>query len=250
MSHNLLVTYRVLVAVLISAAIAVLIFLYYAKINRRRMRALQQERKLIEAQKYISGLENERKRIAKELHDGIANDLLGLEIKLSANEETKNSWIVKDIAKIRSGVRDISHELIPPEFCKLGLDDVLSYYINNVMSKSGIKVVYTTDHSLSVGEVSEHVSLEVYRIVQELLSNILKHAQATCVTIDVKTLESPLAEIIITDDGLEWTYDTSAHSVGAITTTDRAVSIGAQVEYLRINNLNVKSIIFNKHYGC
>lgn len=244
--------YRILVGVVAIAAIVIFVFFYYAKVNRRRFQDMQRERKLTDAKNYISGLENERKRIAKELHDGIANDLLGLEIKLSASTDVRASWIAYDIAKIRNGVRDISHELIPPEFSRLGLDEVLTYYINNVVRRSGIKVNYNTDNTLAVDAIPEHVALEVYRIVQELLSNVLKHSQASCVNIDVKTPESSpsMVQITISDDGPEWTYDTSAYGVGALTTSDRAASIGAKVEYTRLNKLNVKCITFKKHYGC
>lgn len=242
--------YRILVVVLILLAIAIFIVIYFAIFNRRRLAAMRQEMSLAQAQKYISGLENERNRIGKELHDGIANDLLALEIKLSSAKNNDSSWIVPEIAKIRDSVRNISHELMPPEFSQLGLDDILSYYLNDVVAKTDLKATFTTDNSLPVGAVSEHVALEIFRIVQELLSNIIKHSKASFVILNIESLTPAVARISISDDGIEW----SAHSVssgsGVKTVADRAMSIAANIEYKRVSNRNIKCITFAKAYGC
>jgi signal transduction histidine kinase len=238
--------YLILIGVVMLLVVIVVAIICFLIFNRRRIQAMKQEQKLSEARKYISGLESERNRLAKDLHDGVSNDLLGLEIKLSSYDKEQYGWIADDIAKIRNGVRYISHELMPPEFSRLGLEEILSFYVKDVVSKSGIKTELNTDGSLTVGVVSEHVALEVYRIVQELLSNILKHSSASRVIIDIRSLNSAVASICITDDGIAWSGDAVVDGSGVKTVADRAVSIGATIEYKRSSNQNIKCIIFDK----
>ena len=238
--------YQMFIGLSALLGIAIVTIIYFVVSNRRRIMAMKQELKLAEAQRYISGLESERKRLAKDLHDSVANDLFGLEIKLSSQSDKDYGWIVEEISKIRDGVRYISHELMPPEFSKLGLDEILSFYVDNVVRKSGITITYNSDKTLTVGTISEPVALEVYRIVQELLSNILKHSEATSVIIDIKTLKPTRAMICITDNGIEWTGHADAYGSGIKTVADRAMSIGATIEYKRSSNQNIKCITFDK----
>ena len=81
--------------------------------NKMRLVRLRNEAELNEARRYIDGLEAERKRMAKELHDGVANELLGFSFKL--REVAKGDdlqTLVPAIEKIRQGVRSVSHGLM------------------------------------------------------------------------------------------------------------------------------------------
>jgi signal transduction histidine kinase len=181
-----------------------------------------------------------------ELHDGIANDLLALEIKLSSLSESDYGWIAREVAAVRNGVRNVSHELIPPEFARLGLDDVLSYYVANLSRQSKITITLTTDGSFGVGDVRDAVALTVYRIIQELLSNILKHSCASSVIIDIRSLTPKVANISITDDGIESPGNIVGLGLGIKTVADRLMSIDAKFEYKRFTNQNIKRITFEK----
>lgn len=87
---------------------------YYMK-NRRR------KEKLAALQSHIDGIEQERGRLAKDLHDGICNDLYGIEMLLQA--DTSREELLTDIEKIRTEVRRISHEMMPPALLDVNLDE-------------------------------------------------------------------------------------------------------------------------------
>jgi signal transduction histidine kinase len=221
-------------------------FACYVVVAQRRIAALKRDREKASAHEYVCGVDSERARVGMELHDGIANDLLALEIKLSSLSESDYGWIAREVAAVRNGVRNVSHELIPPEFARLGLDDVLSYYVANLSRQSKITITLTTDGSFGVGDVRDAVALTVYRIIQELLSNILKHSCASSVIIDIRSLTPKVANISITDDGIESPGNIVGLGLGIKTVADRLMSIDAKFEYKRFTNQNIKRITFEK----
>jgi signal transduction histidine kinase len=227
--------------------IIIIAFVCYVVHTERRIAAIKRANRVAEVQQYVDGVDAERNRLGMDLHDGIANDLLAIEMKLSARSDGGDyEWIVKDIAGVRNCVRNVSHELIPPEFARLGLDEVLSCYVSDFAASNGAKVELTTDNSLGVGKVDEKTALEVFRIIQELLSNILKHSQASSVIIDIRSLTPKVASVSIVDDGIEWPGNVVGLGLGIKTVADRITSIGAKIEYKRFTNQNIKRITFEK----
>ena len=109
---------------LLVIVLIVILTLHYKKRMAEKDRSAPAEMRLNAARRYIRNLEEECKYFAKELHDGIANDLLGLQMKI---ENTTNSDNVQElgtlIKEVRNNVRNISHELMPPEFEHLSLDE-------------------------------------------------------------------------------------------------------------------------------
>lgn len=180
------------------AAIGVLLlaigaFVVYA--GRQRRRRMQREiefaalradigRKL--TQQYVEGLENERRRMARELHDGVCNDLLAIQMNMTQGQPADST--ARLIDSCRESVRRISHELMPPEFAYASLDEVLRYFVAKQAEacKGGIEVSY---HSITEGsewaDVPDAVALEIYRIVQEAVGNAVKHSGATEIKVEV-----------------------------------------------------------------
>ena len=118
------------VALLSGLALITLLTLRHKKrIAEKKIELLKQENELNSARRYIEGLEEECKYFAKELHDGIANDLLGLQMKIETSAGKGNEQeLASLVSKLRNNVRNISHELMPPEFEHLSLDQILDRY--------------------------------------------------------------------------------------------------------------------------
>ena len=109
----------------------------------KKIELLKQENELNSARRYIEGLEEECKYFAKELHDGIANDLLGLQMKIETSAGKGNEQeLASLVSKLRNNVRNISHELMPPEFEHLSLDQILDRYAAKLTENTGIEVSY------------------------------------------------------------------------------------------------------------
>ncbi len=126
---------------------------------------------------HLKGVEEERGRLARDLHDGICNDLYGVSL-LMASPLTDQKKVVETIRQISEDVRNISHELMPPRFKNQNLNDMLTAYA--IQSKSFIdyQAINTEGKNLT-----DNVAYQVYRIIQELMQNIHKHTTATHVVI-------------------------------------------------------------------
>ena len=115
-------------AVIMAAFSAFLLLAAYYVFRRKRIRK-EEELKL--AQSYIDGLERERTRLAKDLHDGVCNDLLGIGMNMQYMQPTDESKreILALLEQVRSDVRCISHELMPPKFQVTTLAETVEAYV-------------------------------------------------------------------------------------------------------------------------
>ena len=164
----------------------------FAQIQRRTEQRLTKE--------YIDKLEKERTRLAGELHDGICNDLYALEVNIrSDNKYVPEGWL-SSLADARENIRRVSHELLPPEFKEASIDQVIYNYIES-LGNTGCKIslnILPEDCDWTV--LPGNISLNIYRIIQEAVSNSLKYAEAK--NIEVK-MEWKLPDLVISvcDDG-------------------------------------------------
>ena len=149
---------------------------------------MQQEvsRKLIEKQ------EDERSRIAQEMHDSIGQGLLFIKnhvsIMLEEDFEISETEInLKQISSYISGLlkttREISHNLRPPELDRLGLTETLDTLLQNLRESTSLKVTGELDNI--DGMINRELEINIVRIVQETLGNIVKHSDATECSINV-----------------------------------------------------------------
>lgn len=230
---------RYLIIYITIIAILILLVLYY--MNKRRVaklkvKELERENELQTARSYIDGLENERRRLAKELHDGIANDMLGLQLKMSLpNIDIKE--ISQSLNDVRNNVRNISHELMPPEFTHLTLSEIISEYADKMERDTGKIVSYQETGVNANGNIQQEIAYEVYRILQEAVSNIIKHNSVTEIHILLDCSNATNRVLVIEDDGKEYEL-TGGNGIGLRTTNDRAKSISATIELERVDNLN------------
>lgn len=126
-------------------------------------------------EQYIEGLEHERSRMAKELHDGVSNQLLAVEMKLNADGLTEQTKQL--LSDSRERIRQVSHALMPPEFSRDALDIVLAHYIDNINGAQGCEITFfASPTEADWSDIPEETALEIYRIVQETIGNALKHA--------------------------------------------------------------------------
>ena len=123
-------TMRWIMATVVVVFILILFLLYY--VFRRKRIKKEEELKL--AQSYIEGLERERTRLAKELHDGVCNDLLGIGMNMQCMQPTDESKqeILALLEQVRSDVRCISHELMPPKFRSATLAETIEAYVERL----------------------------------------------------------------------------------------------------------------------
>ncbi len=178
------------------------------KIQQLRINELETEKKLTATEAVLKGEEQERTRLAKDLHDGLGGMLSGIKYSfqtmkgnLIMTPENQQAF-ERSMDMLDSSIKEmrrVSHNLMPEVLVRYGLDAALKDYITEINKSGIIKVIY---QSMGMEEkVMEHsTSLGLYRIVQELLNNVIKHAAATEVLVQVFSEKDKLV-VNIEDNG-------------------------------------------------
>ena len=178
--------------------------LTYSIIARFLRTAREKERLSV---KVLSAQEQERRRIASELHDGLGQALLTIKFHLQhTNEELQDQMLrntVQELEACIETVREISMGLRPVILDKLGIGPALRLYGENFAQKTGIKVKFFIDLKERPTPLIED---NLFRIFQESLNNIFKHAEAHSVIISLFHTEHWLVMRII-DDGRGFDYE-------------------------------------------
>jgi signal transduction histidine kinase len=155
------------------------------KLQQEQIKFLERQQQVISLQSMVNGQETERTRIAKDLHDGLGGVFSTVKMHLSTlqhdvpglkeNQLFNKSYELVDTAAVE--VRRIAHNMMPEVLMKLGLTDGLNDMCNNISSGKLLKVNF-----LAYGmekRLNASTEIMLYRIVQELINNIIKHSQAT-----------------------------------------------------------------------
>ncbi len=186
----------------------------------------------------IRGQEEERGRIARELHDTIAQDLRYCR---SIAEEIKDSALRSDItgllSKSLSDVRSMSYNLAPPDVTKNNLSANVMNLCQIFQQQTGIEFRLVATEELNTDFLTREENFNLYRIVQESLINVMKHAQASEVTVLMRNEigdEEKGLYIFVTDDGIgfdeNFDYTFGISHFGLVGMKQRADLIGARLE--------------------
>ena len=155
----------------------------------------------------ITERENERKALARELHDQIIQDLLGLNYHLESVEGLAESPEQQnEISFIRGGIRDVIGELRqmcsdlrPPTIDHHGLSAAIDSLVHEWLDRNEVQLQLEIDPSL--GRMPEMIELSIFRIVQEGLNNVRKHSEAKHVRLSLQRTSSTNLLIRLEDDG-------------------------------------------------
>lgn len=159
------------------------------------------------AQQLISSQENERKRIAQELHDSTAQNLFAMTVNLTKLErgndliEEKKALIDESLKlgeQVMNEIRDISYLLHPPLLEQNGLTKTIDWYARNFVKRSGILVDLDIE---KIDRLDSRVELALFRIVQECLTNVQKHSQSKTANISLFQNDK-MVNLTIGDDGI------------------------------------------------
>ena len=210
--------------------IAVLAGVVLTVVFRRRHQKKVEELRL--AQKYIDGLEKERARVARDLHDGVCNDLLGIGMQLSAMgpDSPEREEVLSMLEGLRSEVRTISHDMMPPQFNLSDIEEVMEMYTERFRSQTsaGIEFNASLEGSRTWQQVPERIAYEVYRIFQEQMGNIIRHSGATRIEAALKLSDTVLS-LTISNDGRAFDPTPSREGIGLTVMSERAKAIGAVI---------------------
>lgn len=223
--------------------------LFYIQRQRRKAKEREAEFARLKAdtdrrltQRYIEGLESERGRLAKELHDGVCNDLYTVQLRM-AQGTCDMAEQAGMISACREQVRRVSHELMPPEFSYADICIVIDDYLQRAGEASGCEVSFTaTPDDADWAAVPDATALEMYRIVQEAVTNAVKHSGAASIDVALDMQENGLS-LTVTDDGTP--AERSGTGIGKRTMRQRAEAVGGRLTVERKDGKTIVQFIIH-----
>jgi signal transduction histidine kinase/streptogramin lyase len=211
-------------------------FVYWRRVSQFRRERVVQE---AFSQRLIESQESERKRIAAELHDSLSQNLViiknrALHSMATPNDHDRAMEQIEEIAEAAneslSEVREIAHNLRPFQIDRLGLTKAIEAMVNRVAATHALQT--RTHLDVIDGLLSPEKEIHLYRVVQESLNNIIKHAAATEAQVTIRKNEQGI-EIIIQDNGKGFTPATirtgesgNGGGFGLLGLTERARILG------------------------
>ena len=190
-------------------------FLY----NRYRLRQKNKYQRELNRQQnelfnVIAGAQDqERKRIAQDIHDSLGAILSAAKLRLSALRDSQSAFTADQNEKYEtslqlldeasSELRNISHNIMPATLSKLGLVAALKNLSNTISSNSGMQISFSA-HDFTE-RIEEHMEISIYRIILELINNVVKHAEADKVTVQLVRYPDYI-NILVEDNGKGFDY--------------------------------------------
>jgi two-component system NarL family sensor kinase len=212
------------------------------ELKEQQIQILEREKELLSTQALMEGQEAERSRLAKDLHDGLGGILTGTKYSLSSMKQNmiisaENAAAFEKTMNMLdqsiSELRRVAHNMMPESLLKLSLNDAIEDYCLQITNSGALKVTYQS-FEIDKLTANEAVKIAVYRIVQELINNVVKHAGAKSAIVQI-TLKEDILGITVEDDGkgFELTNLSFAEGMGY-------KNLKSRVDFLK-GNIDVKS---------
>jgi PAS domain S-box-containing protein len=239
----------------------------FVKIARDMTSRIKAEKLLLDKeilQRLVSAQEDERKRIARDLHDELGQQIIALRLKLDAvrilgEADKELSAGIADVqiaaSKIDAGVDFLTWELRPSILDDLGLSAALEKYVKEWSQHAGVSAEFI-DSGKKGTRFPTEIEINLYRIVQEALNNVHKHSKAQKAGVILDTRDDSIV-LIIEDDGVGFEPEnkkTRSKGLGLLGMQERAALIIGTVEieskpkmgttvYIRVSIESVKDIL-------
>jgi signal transduction histidine kinase len=172
-------------------------------------------------EKIVNTQEQERRRLAEDLHDDVGATLGALQLHISnvPDEQMAGNPYLKNyfakalslVVKVTSDVRSISHDLLPQDFIDSGLFETIQSRINDLNNTGNTRFEFVKEGDEK--KINAIYAITIYRIINELLNNIVKHAEASEATVQLSVLDDSL-QIITEDNGIGMDHTTNKKGIG------------------------------------
>ncbi|MCF6360714.1 MAG: sensor histidine kinase [Cyclobacteriaceae bacterium] len=242
----------ILISLLIVIPILILLVFYQQKIKAQSIVSIRTEQlnqktileliknfeiKTFKAQ--LEGQEIEKKRIASDLHDGIGGNLASIKLGLNKLDDNLggNRGIKQIMAQINETceeIRTISHDLTPSKILNSSYIQLIREYINQSLETTPIKAIFQAYPESELNNISNQIKIEIYRIIQELLSNAIRHSQTTELDVSLNLNNEGLI-LMIEDTGKGFNPTRSIKGIGLLNIESRVASVNGK--------FNIDSII-------
>ncbi len=197
--------------------------------------------------KLEEGRQLEQKRMSEELHDGVLGRLFGVRLSLDGiNQRVKDEFneartkYIDELKSIEKEIRLISHDLgteaIPTD---IAYTDAVESLISDLCAAHKIHFEFYNDENIDWEEVDDQKKVNFFRILQESMQNIFKHAQAKSIKINFDYVEDSI-KLTILDDGIGFNANKVKRGIGLKNISSRVKQMSGVVQFLSNNNSGTK----------
>lgn len=191
---------------IVAGVVGIILLFFIITIIRYQRRSLRLHKDKIRAE--IDTLEKERSRIASDLHDELGSLLSAIKLKINTLEsgDPEDQKIIEDSSRhldsIITKVREISNDLMPNTLKRKGLMRGIEEFLENHRQATGLEIKFTYPSGL---ELDKQKEINIYRIIQEIVHNTVKHAGATLLIIKIYVENNRLL-LMTADNGKGFDY--------------------------------------------
>lgn len=214
------------------------IFVFYR--HQQRQKAAANATRIKEQETRINAVfqaqEEERRRIAKELHDGIGQTIGAIKLNYqSLKEKVDQPELLPDFGKVEkmlenagTEVRSISHQMIPRELEQFGLVPAVEGMLNLHLANAPLKVEF--EHAGFGERIGEKIELVLFRVLQELVSNVIKHSEANQLTVQLIRLPQHVM-LNVADNGVGFDTSCKKSGIGLINMASRIEAVKGHLHF-------------------
>ncbi|WP_139059057.1 tetratricopeptide repeat-containing sensor histidine kinase [Polaribacter reichenbachii] len=216
-------------------ALAIMLFFNISQRNKRKNQEeiLAQKERGLKA--IIDAQEEERSKIARELHDGVVQQI-GSVILKSRNMLSKmdllrskeSQELLESLENSNQDLRNISHQMMPRTLKELGIIPALNDLLEGSLALSNIK--FSLEHFNIEERLPQKIEVTIYRIIQELINNIIKHSKADEVSVQLFNTNNT-AILIVEDNGVGFSSKESKKGIGLLNISSRLDLVKGEVNY-------------------
>lgn len=200
-------------------------FMWYRKHNQQKVQRMAQAQRLLAAEAILEGQEKERVRLARELHDGIGGMLASAKSLLSSQTAENQQRGQVALEAVGQELRRVSHDLMPGALARFGLKAALEDLFSQMSQTPKVQLQW-----YGRARIATDMQSNVFRIVQELYSNALKHAEASNVLVQIMIDETAL-HLTVEDDGKGFAIaQTQASGIGLDNVRARVAYLDGNVD--------------------
>ena len=196
---------------------------------------------IAQQQRLEEGRQQEKQRVSRELHDGVLSKLFGTRLSLDSLNNRSDTEAVdtrakylEDLKVIEQEIRQVSHDLNGEIFdSNLGYTEVITNLISNQTKIKDVKYQFNADKLINWEEVSNKVKIHLYRILQESLQNINKHARAKNVTVNFQKIDEKI-QLDIADDGVGFDDNKVKNGIGLKNIKSRIKELNGKLRFTSV----------------
>lgn len=215
--------------------IAVILFFAISQRNKRKAQQQITQEKERGFKAIIDAQEEERSKIARELHDGVVQQIGSVILKSrnlftekGINSDAEAKAVLKSLENSNQDLRNISHQMMPRALKELGIVAALEDLLKGSLGYANIS--YNLEHFNIDNRLPEKLEITLYRITQELINNIIKHSKATEVSVQLFKNQNNIL-LIVEDNGVGFSSTKNKKGIGLLNISSRLDMVNGNVNF-------------------